>query len=173
MKRGTLEPEESESAGNGEREVKSLAEGFHYKFLGVRENTKQDDDLSLQIAGTAYLQRLSLIWSSPLSDYNKVQASNQFAMPVLSDLMPTQCWPVVELKRVDREARKVIVENGGKHPIGSTALLYLPRMLGGRGIRSVEREYKQTKIKAVVRLYRNEDPAMEVVGQFEERSECI
>lgn len=81
-----------------EREVfKRLAEGSHYKFLGVMENTKQDDDLSLQIAGKAYLQRLSLIWSSPLSDYNKVQASNEFAMPVLSYLMPTQCWPVVEL----------------------------------------------------------------------------
>lgn len=96
--RGTLQPEESESAGDSEREVSnSLAEGSHYKFLGVMENTKQDDDLSLQIAGKAYLQRLSLIWSSPLSDYNKVQASNEFAMPVLSYLMPTQCWPVVEL----------------------------------------------------------------------------
>ena len=40
-----------------------------------------------------------------------------------------------------------------------------------RGLKSVEREYKQTKIKAVVRLYRNEDPAMEVLRQFEERSE--
>ena len=72
--------------------------------------------------------------------------------------MPTQCWPVVELKRLDREARKVIVENGGKHPLGSTALLYLPRMLGGRGLKSVEREYKQTKIKAAVRLYRKKRP---------------
>ena len=54
----------------------------YYKFLGVMENSKQDDDLSLQIAAKDYLQRLSLIWSSPLSDYNKVQASNQFAMPV-------------------------------------------------------------------------------------------
>ena len=172
VKRVTLEPEESESAGDSEREVfKSLAEGSHYNFLGIMKNTKQGDDLSLQIAGKAYPQRLSLIWSSPLSDYNKVQASNQFAMPVLSYLMPTQCWPVVELKRLDREARKVIVENGGKHPLGSTSLLYLPRVLGGRGLKSVEREYKQIKIKAVVRLYRNEYPAMEVVRQFEERSE--
>ncbi|XP_068704491.1 uncharacterized protein [Montipora foliosa] len=92
-------------------------------------------------------------------------------MPVLSYLMPTQCWPIVELKRLDKEARKVIVENGGKHPLGSTSLSYLPKVLGGRGLKSVEREYKQTKIKAVVRLYRNEDPAMEVVRQFEERSE--
>ena len=44
-------------------------------------------------------------------------------------------------------------------------------MLGGGGLKSVEREYKQTKIKAVVRLYRNDDPAMEVVRQFEEISE--
>ena len=85
--------------------------------------------------------------------------------------MTTQCWPAVEVKRLDREARKFIVENGGKHPLGSTSLLYLPRMRGGRGLKSVEREYKQTKIKAVVRLYRNEDPAMEVVKQFEERPE--
>ena len=71
----------------------------------------------------------------------------------------------MELKRLDREARKVIVENGGKHPLGSTSLLYLPRVLGGRGLKSVEREYKQTKIKAVVRLYRNKDPAMDVVSE--------
>ena len=77
VKRGTLEPEESESAGDSEREVfNSLAEGSHYKVLGVMENTKQDDDLNLQIAGKAYLQHLSLLWSSLLSDSNKVQASN-------------------------------------------------------------------------------------------------
>ena len=75
VKRGTLEPEESESAADSERKVKGLAEGFHYKFLGVKKNTKQDDDLSLQIAGTAYLQHLSLIWSSPLSDYNRRQTN--------------------------------------------------------------------------------------------------
>lgn len=87
----------------------------------------RDDNLSLEITGKTYLQRLSLIWNSPLLDYNKVQASNQFAIPVLSYLMPTQCWPIAELKRLDREARKVIVENGGRHPLGSTALVYLPR----------------------------------------------
>ena len=48
VKRGTLDPEESESAGDSEREVfKSLAQGSHYKFLGVMENSKQDNDLSI------------------------------------------------------------------------------------------------------------------------------
>lgn len=56
--------------------------------------------------------------------------------------MWTQHWPVTELKRVDREGRKIIVENGGKRPCGPTAILYMSREKGGRGIHSIEEEYK-------------------------------
>ena len=62
------------------------------------------------------------------------------------------------------------VENGGKHPLGSKALLYLPRKVGGRGLKSVENEYKLTKIKTAVNLYQNQDPTMKVVREFEERA---
>lgn len=48
--------------------------------------------------------------------------------------------------------------------------MYLPRHLGGRGLSSVEQEYKLTKIKAVVKLYQNEDPTMRTVRMFEERA---
>ena len=33
---------------------------------------------------------------------------------------------------------------------GSTAVLYLPRVKGGRGLRAIEMEYKVTKVKAAV-----------------------
>ena len=49
--------------------------------------------------------------------------------------------------------------------------MYILRKLGGRGLKSIEREYKQEKIKAAVRLYINDDPAMELVRQFEEKGE--
>ena len=52
----------------------------------------------------------------------------------------------------DKEARKIIVENGGKHRSGSNAILYMPREKGGRGLRSIEEEYKGMKIKAAVKL---------------------
>ena len=70
---------------------------------------------------------------------------------------------MTELKTLDREARKKVVENGGKHPSGLTAILYMPREKGGRGLRSIEEEYKVTKIKAAVKLYRNGDLAMAMV----------
>ena len=85
--------------------------------------------------------------------------------------MWTQQWPMTELKTLDREARKKVVENGGKHPSGLTAILYMPREKGGRGLRSIEEEYKVTKIKAAVKLYRNGDSAMAMAREFEERAE--
>ena len=42
----------------------------------------------------------------------RLVASNQFALPVLGYLMWTQQWPVMELKQIDREARKIVFERG-------------------------------------------------------------
>ena len=44
----------------------------------------------------------------------------------------------------------------------------MSRKLGGRGLKSVENEYKNTKIKAAVKLYCNADPTMAAVRSFEE-----
>ncbi|XP_068697706.1 uncharacterized protein [Montipora foliosa] len=129
--------------------VQSIKEGSSHKFLGVCETVKQDEKLALVSAAKVYLQRLPVIWSSPLSNVN---------------------WPITELRVVDREARKIIHENGGKHPLSSTAVMYLPRHLGRRGLRSVVQEYKLTKIKAAVKLYQNADPTIRTVQMFEERA---
>ena len=138
----------------GEKElVKSLKGDSQYKFLGVLENIRQEDKLALENAARVYLQGMSVIWSSRLSDYYKVVASNQFALPVLAYFMWTQVWPIAELQRLDRESRKIIVENGGKHPSESSDLLYLSRRLGGRGLKSIESEYKITKIKSAIQLW--------------------
>ena len=40
-------------------------------------------------------------------------------------------------------------------------------------MRSIETEYKETKVKAAVNLYQNRDPAMEMVRDFEERAETV
>ena len=151
--------------------IPSLQDGKQYKFLGVLESVMQEDKLVLECTAKEYLQRMSVIWTSPLSDHNHVTASNQFALPVLGYLMWTQQWPVMDIQEIDRKARKNVIENGGKHPCGSNAIFYLPRDKGGRGLRSVEMEYKAMKIKSAVRLYCNEDPAIQMVREFEERAE--
>ena len=150
--------------------IQSLKQQSQYKSLGVLENIKQMDLLAFESASKEYLKRLSVIWSSPLSDVNKVTASNQYAFPLLSYLMPTQRWPMSELQRINREVRKVIVENGGKHPTGSSALLYVPRAVGGRGMKSVETAYKVTKINTALKIQGSTYPTVKLVKNWDENS---
>ena len=82
--------------------------------------------------------------------------------------MWTQTWPIANIQQLDREGRKIIVENGGNHPKGSIVILYMSRKLSGRGLKSVENEFKSTKIKAAVKLNCNADPRMVAVRSFEE-----
>ena len=55
-----------------------------------------------------------------------------------------------------------------KHPASLTSLLYLKREKGDRGLRSVEHEYKITKIKSLLKLYQNSDQTVEVVREISE-----
>ena len=126
IRRGDLVANSAGVKVDGNAKIPSLEEGQQYKFLGMLECLKQEEKLALKCAAKEYLCRMSLIWSSPLSDYHRVIASNQFAMPVMSYFMWTQHWPITELREIDREACKIVVENEGKHPCGSTSLLYLP-----------------------------------------------
>ena len=80
--------------------------------------------------------------------------------------MWTQHWPITELRGIDREARRVICENGGKHPLSSTAIMYFSREKGGRGLRSLEREYKL----AAMKLCQNVEPLYE--GGATVRRDC-
>ena len=61
-------------------------------------------------------------------------------------------------------------ENGGKHPISSTAVMHLARQKGGRWLRSVERKDKLTRIKAALKLCQNTEPSIRAVQRLEERA---
>ena len=62
--------------------ISNLEEGDQYKFMGVLESVRQEERMSLDCAARKFLRRMSIIWSSPLSDHKRVTASNQFALPV-------------------------------------------------------------------------------------------
>ena len=85
--------------------------------------------------------------------------------------MRTQHWPLGDLQSIDRETRKLINGNGQRHPLSSTAVLYLPRDKSGRGLKSIEQEYKLIKTKMAMRLYENPDSMMRSVWIFEDK-EC-
>ena len=58
----------SDAKVDEEKVVKHLEEGTTYKLLGVLKSVKQEDKLTPQCAVKIYLRRMSVIWSSRLSD---------------------------------------------------------------------------------------------------------
>ena len=94
VKRGAQVLDESGMRMDEKTTITALGEGKHYKLLGVLENVQQDEQLALACAAKEYLHGISIIWSSPLSDCSRVQATNQCALPVLRYLMWTQHWPL-------------------------------------------------------------------------------
>ena len=123
--------------GEGVHSHSHNTEGDQYKFLGVLESVRQEERLSLDCAAKEFLRRMSVILSSPLSDHNSFKpiCITSVRLPNVDTTMAC-----AKLKRLDREACKIAVENGGKHPSGSTAILYMPREKGSKGLRSIEEE---------------------------------
>ena len=109
VKRGEMKHEISGIKVSDTVMVQPLEEDSQYKFLGILENVRQEQRRSLECAEKTYL-RLSIIWSSPLSDANRVVASNQQALAVLKYSICTQHWPLTGLRKTDQEARKIMVK---------------------------------------------------------------
>ena len=138
-----------------------------YKFLGVPEAEKHVihdlmTSLTLQIQ-----QRASIVWSSPLSDYNKVQATNVFVLTPIMYYMWCERMNLVDIRKLDIIVREAINRNSGKYKLQMNASLYLPRCKGGRGLKRLETMYKETKIKATMRLANDTEDRMIAVRKFD------
>ena len=66
VRRGILDPDAGNMDIDNLKLISHLSEDITYKFLGVLENSKQEDKPVLVAASKAYLQRLFIIWSSPV-----------------------------------------------------------------------------------------------------------
>jgi len=88
----------SEMILDGTTRIPGLEDREQHKFLGMLESVMKEDKLVLECAAKEYLRRMSVIWTSSLSDYNCMTASNQFAFPVLGCLMWTEQWPIMDIQ---------------------------------------------------------------------------
>ena len=73
-----------------------------------------------------------------------------------------------DLRAMDSSIREIMNNHYAKYKLQLNPILYLPRHLGGRGIRNIENTYKQTKIKAAINLLQENDVRMKQVRVFDE-----
>ena len=74
-------------------------------------------------------------------------------------------WNIDFLKEVDKSIKDDECV-WAKHTNTVNEWLYLSRQKGGRGLKSIETSYKETKIKTAMKLKQNNDARMKLVNRF-------
>ena len=108
-----------------------------------------------------------MIWTSPLSDYNKVVATNIFVQSSRENFMWSEKFNLGDLREIDQLIRNILNNVKAKYKLQINSCLYIPRSKGGRGLKNLELTYKKTKIAATMNLLTRVDPRIELVREFE------
>ena len=105
--------------------IDSLKGDTTYRFLGAPERyfKKKSWLYSVLLRPTGRNSRLS--GRVHCQTLTRVQASDQLAVPMLLYLMWSQHWCLTYLCGIDRQARTIACESGGKYPLGLRATVYL------------------------------------------------
>ena len=135
--------------------TQTVADGDSYKYLSIDENITYNGPLNKEKVSKEYLNRARKIWSSELSDFNKVIAHNSFAVPIITPNIGIIDWTIDEIRQIDINTRKLLTMTGSFHPNSHVDRIYLSRVKGGRGLRSIRTLYKSKIISRRQHVLRN------------------
>ena len=128
--------------------VQQVKEGESYKYLGIDENISFDVTTNKGRVLNEYFKRVRKIWSSELSGYNKLISHNAFAVPVLIPTFGLLDWTIDEINSIDKKTRKILTMTGNFHKNSDIDRFYMPRKLGGRGIKEIMTAYERRAVSA-------------------------
>ena len=170
IKRGKIGQEQTQMPISHTEFIPLLQNSDHYKFLGKQENATHLEEIVMREASKEYLRRCTVIWSSPLTIPRKIASTNNFAVPAVQYQMWSSMWRMEDIRKLDRDTRKLIKNNKAMHHQESNASLYLQKSKGGKGLMEVESVYKLTKIKVAHYVSLAEDPRLNLVRMADERN---
>ena len=124
------------------------------------ETDIHNTDKLIQLLIENISQRTNVIWTSPLSDFNKVLATNLFAMSLVNYF---QRINITDARKTDAAVRSIINDVYAKHKNQMNSILYSPRKYEGRGSLSVDSIYKETKLKSLAKIVTSRDPRVQLV----------
>ena len=108
--------------------IQPVADGDSYKYLGIDENITYNGPLNKEKVSKEYLNRVQKIWSSELSDFNKVIAHNSFAVPIITPTIGIIDWTFYEIRQINASTRKLLTMTGSFHPNSDVDRIYMSRV---------------------------------------------
>ena len=95
-------------------------------------------------------------------------AYNSFAVPSITPTIGIIDWTTGEIRQIDINTRKLLTMTGSFHPNSDVDRIYMSRVRGGRGLRSIRTLYESTIISLRQHLLTNAN-RNEILGYV---SEC-
>ena len=89
-------------------DIAPLKSDDKYRYLGIDENISYDGPMNKERISKEYVTRVKKIWSSELSDYNKVTAHNTLAVPVETPTVGIIDWTIADIEQLDIKTRKIL-----------------------------------------------------------------
>ena len=93
-----------------------------------------------------------------LNDKKLMNTMNTRVLPITTYSMNVIKYTKEEINALEMIIKNCLRENKMHSPQGSDERLYLPRNLGGRGLKSVKDAYEETKIRILCYLFCNQNP---------------
>jgi len=118
--------------------IKALEQHDVYKYLGIEEHEGIQHKNMKRNLTKEYYRRIKGLLKTELNAKNKIMAITTLAVPVIQYSFGIIKWTKAEIKKLDRQTRKLLTMYGALHPKSDTDRLYLPRKSGGRGMQNIE-----------------------------------
>ena len=126
MKRGKLVMLDGDIRLYDNTIIECLKDSESYKFLGVPESDTHKVSDIISHLKLKVQQRCNIIWSSPLSDYYKVMATNMFAISAVQYYMWSERIRITDLREMDTIIRKILNSYSAKYSLQLNSILYIP-----------------------------------------------
>ena len=168
IKKGVIDTSLEECVLDDGTKIECLNSEQKYKFLGVPENILHKVDDLVTGLREVIAKRANIIWTSPLSDYNRIIATNIFVHSSVEYYMMSEKFNLGHMREFDTLLRKIMNEVHSKYSLQLNESLYLPRSQGGRGLKNFENLYKKNRIKAAMYILTTTDSRIAKVKEFDQ-----
>ena len=108
-----------------------------------------------------------MILKSELSSKHAFEAINLYAIPALLYGFPVLDWTIAELKIIDRETRKMLLQYHAMHNQSDVTRLYLPRKNGDRGLINMTNHYNNAIINFSSCLLNSEEQFLKLTSNWQ------
>ena len=137
-----------------------------YPYLGILELLDPCHDKTKNTMKELVTKISNVVWSSKLSERNKVSAHNMFVVSKLTYTFGIINWTQNELDELDCMVRKVAAEHGSLNKHSNCQRLYLKRKDGGRGLLNIHDTHNRTVASLVAYIFNARSEHAKLIKEF-------